>query len=106
MLCYVMLLSFTRTVAKAMDTFDLDPARWPELAADRGAWRSGDWRGADGLPAGAAAAGADADVALPRAAAARRRHAHQRCDRRVEARRERQQVQLLTTSRCSACLSV
>ena len=31
-----------------------------------------------GLPAGAvAAAGADADVALPRAAAARRRHAHQ-----------------------------
>ena len=29
-----------RTVAKAMDTFDLDPARWPELAADRGAWRT------------------------------------------------------------------
>ena len=28
------------TVAKAMDTFDLDPARWPELAADRGAWRT------------------------------------------------------------------
>ena len=27
-------------VAKAMDTFDLDPARWPELAADRGAWRT------------------------------------------------------------------
>ena len=21
-------------------TFDLDPARWPELAADRGAWRA------------------------------------------------------------------
>ena len=26
--------------AKAMDVFDLDPARWPELAADRGAWRA------------------------------------------------------------------
>ena len=60
-------------------------------------------RGAGGLQAGAAAAGADADVALPRAAAARRRHAHQRRDRRVEARRERQ---LLTTSRCAACLSL
>ena len=31
-------LTYGRTVAKAMDTFDLDPARWPELAADRGAW--------------------------------------------------------------------
>ena len=30
-------LTYGRTVAKAMDTFDLDPARWPELAADRGA---------------------------------------------------------------------
>ena len=28
-------LTYGRTVAKAMDTFDLDPARWPELAADR-----------------------------------------------------------------------
>ena len=33
-------LTYGRTVAKAMDTFDLDPARWPELAADRGAWRT------------------------------------------------------------------
>ena len=27
------------TIAKAMDVFDLDPVRWPELAADRVAWR-------------------------------------------------------------------
>ena len=40
-------------------------------------------RGAGGLQAGAAAAGADADLALPCAAAARRRGPHQRCDRRV-----------------------
>ena len=99
--------TYGRTIAKAMDVFDLDPVRWPELAADRGAWRtmlrSAQWRGAAGLPAGATAAGSDADVALPRAAAARRRHAHQRRDRRVEARRERQ---LLTTSRCAACPSL
>ena len=31
--------TYGRTIAKAMDVFDLDPARWPELAADRGAWR-------------------------------------------------------------------
>ena len=31
-------LTFGRSVAKAMDVFDLDSARWPELAADRG-WR-------------------------------------------------------------------
>ena len=32
--------TYGRTIAKAMDVFDLDPARWPELAADRGAWRA------------------------------------------------------------------
>ena len=26
-------------MVKAMATFDLDPSRWPELAADRVAWR-------------------------------------------------------------------
>ena len=31
--------TYGRTIAKAMDVFDLDPVRWPELAADRGAWR-------------------------------------------------------------------
>ena len=31
--------TYGRTIAKAMDVFDLDPARWTELAADRGAWR-------------------------------------------------------------------
>ena len=71
--------------------------------AERGARCCAVARGAAGLPAGATAAGSDADVALPRAAAARRRHAHQRRDRRVEARRERQ---LLTTSRCAACPSL
>ena len=25
---------------KALDTFDLDPNKWPELAADRLAWRA------------------------------------------------------------------
>ena len=32
--------TYGRTIAKAMDVFDLDPARWLELAADRGAWRA------------------------------------------------------------------
>ena len=36
---FVPQLTYGRTVAKAMDTFDLDPARWPELAANRSAWR-------------------------------------------------------------------
>ena len=59
-------LTYGRTVAKAMDTFDLDPARWPASSprtAERGARCCAVWRGAAGLPAGAAAAGADADVA-------------------------------------------
>ena len=33
-------LTFGRSVAKAMDVFDLDSARWPELAADRLAWQT------------------------------------------------------------------
>ena len=41
------------------------------------------------IQAGAAATGADADLALPRATAARRRGPHQRCDRRVAARGRR-----------------
>ena len=85
--------TYGRTIAKAMDVFDLDPARWTELAADRGAWRvmlrSGEAPERGGLQAGAAAAGADADLALPCAAAARRRGPHQRCDRRVAARGQR-----------------
>ena len=32
--------TYGRTIAKAMDVFDLDPARWTELAEDRGAWRA------------------------------------------------------------------
>ena len=32
-------LTFGRSVAKAMDVFDLDSVRWPELAADRLAWQ-------------------------------------------------------------------
>ena len=104
-------LTYGRTVAKAMDTFDLDPACWPELAADRGAWRTMLRSGE--APARRWASGrrrrrrfrcrCRTSSTLPRVAAARRRHAHQRRDRRVEARRERQ---LLTTSRCAACLSL
>ena len=33
-------LTFGRSVAKAMDVFDLDSARWPELPADRLAWQT------------------------------------------------------------------
>ena len=33
-------LTFGRSVAKAMDVFDLDSARWPELAVDRLAWQT------------------------------------------------------------------
>ena len=33
-------LTFGRSVAKAMDVFGLDSARWPELAADRLAWQT------------------------------------------------------------------
>ena len=83
--------TYGRTIAKAMDVFDLDPVRWPD--ARRGPRRvardAPQRRGAGGLQAGAAAAGADADLALPCAAAARRRGPHQRCDRRVAARGQR-----------------
>ena len=83
--------TYGRTIAKAMDVFDLDPARWTELAADRGAWRamlcSGEapegFRQAPPPPVPMPIS------ALPCAAAARRRGPHQRCDRRVAARGQR-----------------
>ena len=43
------------TMAKAMDVFRLDHVRWPELAANRGAWRAmlaAERRGATRIPAG------------------------------------------------------
>ena len=76
-------------MAKAMDTFDLDPARWPELAADRGAWRTM-------LRSGEAPLGfrqaPPPPVPMPMShflVRPRRggRNAHQRRDRRVESRR-------------------
>ena len=33
-------MAYGRTVGKALDVFDIDRKRWPELAADRAAWRS------------------------------------------------------------------
>ena len=33
-------LTYGRSMAKAMDVFNLDHARWPELAADRAGWRA------------------------------------------------------------------
>ena len=33
-------MTYGRSVRKALDTFDLDPNKWPELAADRLAWRA------------------------------------------------------------------
>ena len=33
-------LTYGRSVAKAMDVFNLDHARWPEFAADRARWRA------------------------------------------------------------------
>ena len=33
-------LTYGRSMAKAMDVFNLDHARWPELAADRARWRT------------------------------------------------------------------
>ena len=33
-------LTYGRSVAKAMDVFNLDHAQWPELAADRARWRA------------------------------------------------------------------
>ena len=63
-----------RTMAKAMDVFRLDHVRWPELAANRGAWPAmagaAERRGATRLPSGAGPGGANADFALPGAAAA------------------------------------
>ena len=32
-------MTYGRSVGKAMALLQLDPARWQELAADRGAWR-------------------------------------------------------------------
>ena len=34
------LMTLGRSLAKAMEVFRLDRARWPELAADRAAWRA------------------------------------------------------------------
>ena len=33
-------MTYGRSIFKALDKFGLDVARWPELAADRNAWRS------------------------------------------------------------------
>ena len=33
-------MTYGRSVGKALDTFDLDHNKWPELAADRLAWRA------------------------------------------------------------------
>ena len=33
-------MTYGRSVLKALDTFDLDHKKWPELAADRLAWRA------------------------------------------------------------------
>ena len=32
-------MTFGRSIGKALAHFHVDPARWHELAADRGAWR-------------------------------------------------------------------
>ena len=32
-------LTFSRGIRKQLAKFDIDETRWPELAADRGAWR-------------------------------------------------------------------
>ena len=105
-----------RTVAKAMDVFRLDRVHWPELAADRVAWRampqSGDAppgfrqapaperRRAAWLPAGAGAGGADADVALFGAASTRCGCSDQPRHWRVAARlRQRQQLEPLDAAR-------
>ena len=59
-------MMYGRSVRKALDTFDLDHSKWPELAADRLAWR---------VVAGDAAQW-EAAVRLPRAAFDPRRPAH------------------------------
>eukprot|EP00964_Phaeocystis_antarctica_P081440 scaffold50951_cov84-Phaeocystis_antarctica.AAC.3 len=33
-------MTYGRSILKALDTFDLDHKKWPELAADRLAWRA------------------------------------------------------------------
>ena len=33
-------MTYGRALGKALDVFDLDHAKWPELAADRTAWRT------------------------------------------------------------------
>ena len=33
-------MTYGRTLAKALDVFDIDQAKWPALAADRAAWRA------------------------------------------------------------------
>ena len=32
-------MTYGRSLNKALEKFGVDPRRWPELAADRGAWR-------------------------------------------------------------------
>ena len=82
-------LTYGRSVAKAMDVFNLDHARWPELVAERARWRAM-------LQSGEAPA-AVSPAARARAALARVPPlgappaccggAHQRRHRRVAARR-------------------
>ena len=33
-------MTYGRTIAKALDVFNINQAKWPELAADRAAWRA------------------------------------------------------------------
>ena len=33
-------MTYGRSVGKALDVFDLDDKKWPELAADRAVWRA------------------------------------------------------------------
>ena len=98
-------MTYGRSVGKALDTFGLDHNKWPELAADRRAWRamlrSGepppDYRAPSPTPAAL-------PIALTRAEAThgghQRRHpelhAAARCD--DAARREEKDLPQLTSS--------
>ena len=33
-------MTYSRTIGKALDKFHIDASHWPELAADRAAWRA------------------------------------------------------------------
>ena len=56
-------MTYGRSIGKALDKFSIDRETWPQLAADRGAWRDG--RCALATPQSAARSGSHSGDSAP-----------------------------------------